>query len=201
MTANRKAMSRRAFTSALGGVMLASPPKGEAADWGEAPPMLQTVGSQFVELRPLKEVPSLLLERIDGKGVALDAFRGKAVLVNFWATWCPPCRVELPLLDALQQTKRQRFLEIVAISVDEKGRPAVAGFMRQLNVAHLRPFIDPEGLIAKQVGSDAPTPFVLWGMPISYIIDREGRLAGYITGKVEWTSEQGRAFLDYYARG
>jgi thiol-disulfide isomerase/thioredoxin len=181
--------------------VLASLAKAQAADWGEAPPMLRTVRSQFVELRPLKEIPNLVMERIDGKALAFNAFRGKAVLVNFWATWCPPCRVELPRLDALQQTNPQQSLEIVAVSIDQKGRPAVADFMRRLNLTHLRPFIDPDGLIAKQAGSDAPTPFVLWGMPISYIIDREGRLAGYITGEVEWTSEQGRAFLDYYVHG
>ena len=70
------------------------------------------------------------------------------------------------------------------------------GFLKRLGVSGLRPFLDPLGRIAKSIGSDAPTPFVLWGMPISYIIHREGRLSGYITGEVEWTSEQGRAFLE-----
>jgi thiol-disulfide isomerase/thioredoxin len=142
-----------------------------------------------------------MLERIDGKMVPLTAFRGKAVLVNFWATWCPPCRRELPLLGDLRRTMPEQSLEIVAISIDQSGRPAVEAFLKRLGVTGLQPFLDPQGRIAKQPGSKAPTPFVLWGMPISYIIDRGGRLSGYITGEAEWTSEQGRAFLEYYAHG
>ena len=95
----------------------------------------------------------------------------------------------------------QQSLEIVAISIDQTGRSAVEGFLQRLGVTGLRPFLDPLGRIAKSVGSDAPTPFVLRGIPISYIIDRAGRLSGYITGGVEWTSRQGRAFLEYYAHG
>ena len=155
----------------------------------------------IIELRPLNEVPDLMLESIEGKQIALNTFRGKAVLVNFWATWCPPCRRELPLLDDLTRATPDQSLEIVAISIDHAGRPAVEGFLKRLGVAELRAFLDPLGRIAKPVGSHAPTPFVFWGMPISYIIDREGQLSGYITGEVEWTSQQGRAFLEYYAHG
>ncbi|MBX6329104.1 MAG: TlpA family protein disulfide reductase [Pseudolabrys sp.] len=193
--------SRRAITIGLGTAALASATRAQIATWGEAPPALHTSRSQFVELRPLQEVPSLVLQRIDGKTIALNAYRGKAVLVNFWATWCPPCRRELPLLDKLRQTSSRRSLEIVPISIDKTERSVVEGFLKRLNVTHLRPFVDADGRIAKQAGSDAPTPFVLWGMPISYIIDRDGRLAGYITGEVDWTSNQGRAFLNYYAGG
>ena len=92
-------------------------------------------------------------------------------------------------------------LEIMAISIDQAGRPAVEGFLKRLGIVELRPFLDPLGRIAKPVGSHTLTPFVLSGMPISYIIDRAGRLSGYITGEVEWASQQGRAFLEYYAHG
>ncbi len=193
--------SRRAIAIGLGAAAFTSATKAQIALWGEAPPTLRTARAQFVELRPLQEVPGLVLQRIDGKTIALNAHRGKAVLVNFWATWCPPCRRELPLLDKLRQIRSRRSLEIIAISIDKTGRTVVEGFLKRLNVTHLRPFVDAEGRIAKQAGSDAPTPFVLWGMPISYIIDRDGRLAGYITGEVDWTSDQGRAFLNYNAGG
>jgi thiol-disulfide isomerase/thioredoxin len=180
---------------------LTSPLSAQATTWGGGPPILCTTHSQFVELLPLSEVPALTLEGSDGQKVALSAFRGRAVLVNFWATWCPPCRRELPLLDDLRRTTAKQRLEIVAISIDQARRPAIEAFLTRVGVTALRTFLDPLGHVAKPAGSDGPTPFVLWGMPISYIIDREGRLAGYITGEVEWTSEQGRAFLDYYARG
>ena len=160
-----------------------------------------TARSQFIELRPLNEDPDLMLESIEGKQIALNTFRGKAVLVNFWATWCPPCRRELPLLADLTRATSDQSLEIVAISIDQAERPTVEGFLEHLGIVELRPFLDPRGRIAKPIGSHTLTPFVLWGMPISYIIDREGRLSGYITGEVEWTSQQGRAFLEYYAHG
>jgi len=62
-----------------------------------------TARSQFIELRPLNEVPDLMLESIEGKQIALNTFRGRAVLLKFWATWCPPCRRDLQLLDDLRR--------------------------------------------------------------------------------------------------
>jgi thiol-disulfide isomerase/thioredoxin len=201
MNAGNRALSRRTFLAGLSSMTLTSPVSAQATTWGGGPPILRTGHSQFVELLPLDEVPALTLEGVDGKKVALSAFRGRAVLMNFWATWCPPCRRELPLLDDLRRTTVEKMLEILAVSIDQAGRPSVEAFLKRVGVAALRTFLDPLGRVAKPAGSDAPTPFALWGMPISYIIDREGRLAGYITGEVEWTSEQGRAFLDYYAHG
>ena len=198
---NAGTLSRRTFLAGWYGMALTSPLGAQATSWGRGPPVLRTAHSQFVELLSLSEVPALTLEGIDCRKVALSAFRGRAVLVNFWATWCPPCRRELPLLDDLRRTTAKQRLEIVAISIDQAGRPAIEAFLTRVGVTGLRTFLDPLGRVAKRAGSDVPTPFVLWGMPISYIIDRQGRLAGYITGEVEWTSEQGRAFLDYYAHG
>ena len=201
MNLDTGASSRRSFLTGLCATSIASPAKAETAIWGNGPPLLRTARSQFIELRPLNEVPNLMLESIQGKQIALNTFRGRAVLLNFWATWCPPCRSELQLLDDLRRTTSDQSLEIVAISIDQAGRPAVEGFLKRLGIVELRPFLDPLGRIAKPVGSHTLTPFVLWGMPISYIIDRAGRLSGYITGEVEWTSQQGRAFLEYHAHG
>jgi thiol-disulfide isomerase/thioredoxin len=197
----RNAVSRRVFIAGTLGAAVLSRANAQTGILADSPPPLLTVRSQFVEMSPLREVPELTLERIDGKFVSLKAFREKAVLVNFWATWCPPCRRELPLLEGLRQSTANSALEIVAVSIDQDGRQAVVPFLKRLNIARLRPYLDPQGRIAKQARSDAPTPFVLWGMPISYMIDRKGRLAGYITGEVDWASDQARDFLNYYAHG
>ncbi len=103
------------------------------------PPPLHTERAQFVELRPLRLVPAIPLRRIDGKIVALDEFRGKVVLLNFWATWCPPCRRELPILAVLQREFAPGFLEIAAVSIDRGPRSAVVAFLRQLDVGRLQP--------------------------------------------------------------
>lgn len=198
MDANFGLFSRRAVILGLACMVRSSIARSQTLSRADAPPFLQTNSSQFIELRPAIEPPALKLERIDGKFVGLNSFRGKAVLLSFWATWCPPCRRELPLLERLQQIIDPRSLEIVAVSIDEAGRLAVGAFLKRLNVTRLRPYLDPQGRIAKRVGEDAPTPFVLYGMPISYVIDHHGRVAGYITGEIDWTSDEGLALLRYY---
>ena len=201
MSARAGMLSRRAFVSGLVGTAVTVANTMQAATRAGGPPLLRTPRSQFIELRPLIETPALRLERIDGKSVGLNEFRGKAVLMNFWATWCPPCRRELPILESLQEATAREPLKIVAVSIDQAERPAVEAFLKRLNITRLRPFLDPLGRIAKHVGAEAPTPFVLWGMPITYIIDPQGRVAGYITGEVEWMSDSARAFLHYCANG
>jgi thiol-disulfide isomerase/thioredoxin len=198
MDANVGLFSRRAVFLGLACMVRSSIARSQTLSRADAPPFLQTNRSQFIELQPATDAPALKLERIDGKFVELSSFRGKAVLISFWATWCPPCRRELPALEKLQQIIDPRLLEIVAVSIDKAGRPAVEAFLKRLNVTRLRPYLDPEGRIAKRVGDDATTPFVLYGMPISYVIDHLGRVAGYITGEIDWTSDEGLALLRYY---
>lgn len=96
---------------------------------------------------------------------------------------------------------RSEPLEIVAVSIDKAGSTAVEPFVKRLNIERLRPYLDPRGQIAKRVGEDGPAPFVLYGLPITYIIDRRGRIAGYLSGEAEWTSPAGLLLLRYYMRG
>jgi thiol-disulfide isomerase/thioredoxin len=185
--------SRRAVICGLANMAATS-----ALCQSDAPPVLRTGNAQFVELRPAIPPPPTRIERIDGTLVDLSSFGGKVVVMNFWATWCPPCRRELQLLDKLQRLIGSNALEIVAVSIDVGGRAAVEAFMKQVNVGDLRPYIDPHGLIGKRVGQKGSAPFVLYGMPISYIVDRQGRVAGYFTGEVDWTGEEGLALLNYF---
>lgn len=169
-----------------------------ASALNDTPPLLRTNSAQFIEMRPLKAPPPTRIERIDGGLTDLGAFRGKVILVNFWASWCPPCRRELAMLERLQQLVDPKSLEVVAVSIDEGGKPTVEAFLKRANVTRLRPYLDPRGVVASRVDEDAPTPFVLFGLPISYVIDRQGRVAGYITGEADWTAANGLALLKYY---
>lgn len=166
-----------------------------------APPLARTDSFQFVEITPLVEAPALKLQRIDGKMVDFHSLRGKVVLLSFWATWCPPCRRELPMLERLQQFLGDRDVKVVAVSVDRDGKPAVAGFLDRIGVKRLRPFLDPEGRVGARSPEEGVSPFVLYGLPITYVIDRQGRAAGYITGEVDWMSQEGLALLQRYADG
>ena len=198
MATNHNSFSRRAVVAGLASLITSSITKAVASPDAGRPPLLQTTAAQFVELWPAIQPPPLMLEHIDGKFVALNMFRGKAVLMSFWATWCPPCRRELPLLETLQEIVDPRSLEIVAVSIDKEGRPAVEAFLKRVNVTRLRPYLDPQGHIAKHVEEEAASPFVLYGMPISYVVDHRGRVVGYITGETDWTTDEGLALVRYY---
>lgn len=161
-------------------------------------PALHTNSSQFVELRPRSDAPQLSLERLDGKSVRLDAFRGKVILMAFWATWCPPCRRELPSLQRLRAQANPRKLEIVPISVDTQGKNAVAGFLQRMDVNELPIYLDNRQKIATRADAEANAPFTLYGMPITYVIDKRGSVVGYITGEVDWSSPEAMSFLTYF---
>ena len=184
-------ISRRAVVSGLACIAASSA-------LAAAPPLLRTNSSQFIEMRPLKPPPPVRIERIDGGLTDLGSLRGKVVLLSFWASWCPPCRRELPMLERLQQLVDPKSLEVVAVSIDEGGKPAVEAFLKRANVTRLRPYLDPRGEVASRVDQDIPAPFILFGLPISYLIDRQGRVAGYITGEADWTAADGLALLKYY---
>jgi thiol-disulfide isomerase/thioredoxin len=195
---NHNSFSRRAVVAGLAGLITSSITKAVASPDAGRPPLLQSTAAQFIELWPAVQPPPLMLERIDGRFVDLNMFRGKVVLMSFWATWCPPCHRELPLLETLQEIVDPRSLEIVAVSIDKEVRPAVEAFLKRVNVARLRPYLDPQGQIAKPFNEEAASPFVLYGMPISYVVDHRGRVAGYITGETDWTTDEGLALVRYY---
>jgi thiol-disulfide isomerase/thioredoxin len=197
MTAAPGHPSRRAVTVGLVGSAISSS-VGAQSNNDRPWPQLWTPTSQFIELRPLAEAPALDLRRIDGKTIQLKALRGKVVLLSFWATWCPPCRRELPTFERLGRLIDPRDLEIVAISIDKGGKDLVAAFSRNLGILRLMPFLDPDGLIAVRAGQASSSPFVLLGMPISYVVDRLGRVAGYIVGEVDWTSGDALALIRFY---
>lgn len=180
------------------GVAMASPTRADPKP-DPGPPPLTSSSSQFVELRPVVEAPSLKLERSDGRVVDLMSLKGKVVLMSFWATWCPPCRRELPMLQRLQQSPPDKDLEIVPVSVDQAGKVEVASFLKRIGALRLAVFLDPQGRIGART-TDGDSPFVLYGMPITYVIDRRGHPVGYITGEVDWESKDALALLRYFAR-
>lgn len=196
----RHDVARRAVLGGmLGAVSSLMLPSSRAQARTNGPPPFGTARSQFTLLAPVKTVPSLPLTRLDGATANFAAFRGKTVLVNFWATWCAACRVELPILDRLQQTLGRKNLQVVAISLDRNGRPAVLPFVQKLKLRHLEVYLDPDGRVGSVGNDNAAAPFPIYGMPISYIVGPTGRIEGYVTGEADWSSDDARNLLDYYA--
>lgn len=163
------------------------------------PPRFAGPSSQFIQIDPPEDAGSVAITDLSGKARPLSAYRGKAVLLNFWASWCPPCRRELPILRRLQaKTAREPFV-VVPVSLD-KSVATVKAYLDRLGLADLTTFIDAEGTVASGPKSAKPTPFPLYGMPMTYLLDREARSVGYLVGEADWTSPEGLELLRFYGR-
>ena len=139
-----------------------------------------------------------MLTDLAGRRKPLSAYRGKAVLLNFWASWCPPCRRELPILRRLQARAAREPFVVLPVSLD-KSAATVTAYLKRLGLADLSTFIDAEGVVASGPKSAEPTPFPLYGMPMTYVLDREARSVGYLVGQADWDSPAGLELLRFYA--
>lgn len=141
-----------------------------------------------MHVRP-KEAANVAFVTGDSVPMTLNDFRGRVVLLNIWATWCPPCRQEMPSLDRLQAKLGGPDFEVVALSIDKdaKGLAEVKSFYAEVGLRHLRVFQDPT----------AGAGFVLGtvGVPTTLLIDRQGRELGRLTGTAEWDSDEALKFV------
>jgi thiol-disulfide isomerase/thioredoxin len=133
--------------------------------------------------------PVAALNFVDGEGRArtLADFKGKAVLLNVWATWCIPCRKEMPALDRLQSNLGGPDFEVVPLSIDRGGRDIVAKFYTENGIRNLAIYIDASGQAVPTLGAV--------GLPTTLIINRVGYEIGRIIGPVEWDAPEIAEFL------
>jgi thiol-disulfide isomerase/thioredoxin len=123
-------------------------------------------------------LPDLRFTDPNGASTSLASYRGRVVLLNIWATWCPPCREEMPTLDRLQATLGGPNFEVVALSIDEGGLSVVQAFLRRAGIQHLRPYVDGSG--------DARAMFRGAGVPLTLLIDRDGLEVSRKLGPAVW---------------
>jgi peroxiredoxin len=127
---------------------------------------------------------------MDGKTLSLAGYRGRVVFLNFWATWCVPCREEMPAMERLHQRFRDRGLVVLAVSVDAAPAP-VGPFVSDLRLTY--PIgLDPKMVLAKQYG--------VRGLPASFLITRTGTLAARALGPREWDSAAAHAVIETLLR-
>ncbi|HEY8553050.1 MAG TPA: TlpA disulfide reductase family protein [Burkholderiales bacterium] len=134
-----------------------------------------------------RPVPDLVFQNAQGENVKLSAHRGKVVLLNVWATWCPPCREEMPTLDRLQAELGGPDFEVLALSVDHKGMQVVQKFYGDIGIKHLRPWVDPSPQTLDSLD--------VLGLPVTLLLDRNGRELGRLLGTAEWDSPEMVQFL------
>lgn len=138
-------------------------------------------GLPFVRVSP-KPVPELSFVDAAGTPHSLAELRGKLVLLNVWATWCAPCREEMPALDRLQAALGGPRFEVVALSVDPQGAAVARRFFAEVGVKSLALYVDPSTQAAFKLG--AP------GLPVTLLVDRDGREIGRRLGPAKWDSPQ-----------
>jgi thiol-disulfide isomerase/thioredoxin len=162
--------------------------KGTAAATGSSPKLNRGAMTSFVLKRTPAELPDVAF--VDGSGAprTLKDFRGKTVLLNLWATWCAPCREEMPALDRLEKDLGSEKFEVVALAVDRGGIAGARKFLDGIKVENLKLYADAT--------TRSGTALKAIGMPTTILIDREGREVGRLPGPAEWDSPEAKTLIE-----
>jgi peroxiredoxin len=130
--------------------------------------------------------PDFSLPDLDGHLHRLSDLRGNVVFLNLWATWCPPCRMEMPSMERLHQRLRGKDFVMLAVSEDETGAAAVQPFVEEMRLT-FPVLLDTEGTL--------PSRYGVTGYPETFLIDRDGRVVHHTIGPEDWDSEPVYQFL------
>ena len=117
----------------------------------------------------------------------LSNWKGRVALVNLWATWCAPCRKEMPDLAKLQKELGSDQFEVVAISVDRKGVEAASAFLKETGAGSLKLYVEPTTAIVNELQAI--------GLPVTVLVDRQGNEIGRLLGPAEWSSPEAKALI------
>ena len=142
------------------------------------------VAAVNVASSPLK-LPALAFQDAQGQPLTLEHWRGRTVLLNLWATWCVPCRKEMPALDALEARLGGPGFEVVAINIDTRDPDKPKAWLAEVGVAKLAYYADPSAKTFQDLKSVGRA----FGMPTTLLIDPAGCEIGSIAGPAEWASE------------
>ena len=136
--------------------------------------------------RPLT-LPEISFVEAGGATKSLTDWKGKVVLLNVWATWCVPCREEMPTLDKLEAALGGKDFEVVAVNIDRGGGDKPKSFLAETGATHLSLYTDPTGKLFSVLKAV--------GMPTTLLIDREGREIGRLVGPAHWDSQEALALI------
>ena len=138
----------------------------------------------FAEATPAGESA---FQTFDGEAVTLSDYKGKWVLVNFWATWCAPCRKEMPMLSELQDEFGGDMFEVVTIATGRNPPPAMKKFFDEIEVTNLPLHRDPKQALAREMA--------VLGLPITVLLNPEGQEVARLRGDADWSSDSARAIV------
>jgi len=126
-------------------------------------------------------------EREDGSDGYLSDYHGKYVVLNFWATWCPPCRKEMPMLSELQAEFGGEKLEVVTLATGRNSPVGMKRFFEEIGVDNLPLHRDPQASIGREMG--------VFGLPVTVVLTPEGEEIARMTGEADWASDEAKALI------
>ncbi len=147
----------------------------------------QSLPPNFVLHDTPRPIPTIRFEDDQGRSLGLADFKGKVVLMNIWATWCAPCRREMPSLDRLQGALGNADFALVALSIDRSGIEVVRKFYAALGIRNLAIYIDTSGKLPRELG--------VVGVPSTLFVGRDGMELGRLIGPAEWDAPEIVEFL------
>jgi thiol-disulfide isomerase/thioredoxin len=169
------------------GSCAAARPRAEALD-----PFAAGEVAAFQVARAPLDVSDLAFRTPDGADVTLASYAGKVTLLNLWATWCAPCRREMPALDRLQQALGGEDFAVVPVSIDTGGPERPRAFLDSIGVENLPLNIDPTTEIFEELKGRG----LALGLPVTVLVGRDGCHLGHMNGPAEWDSKDGQALIE-----
>ncbi|TXN50907.1 TlpA family protein disulfide reductase, partial [Methylobacterium sp. WL18] len=149
----------------------------------------EVAGMQAVtQARP---APEIRFKGPDGAETALSDLKGRLLLVNLWATWCAPCKAEMPALDRLQAELGGPDFTVVAINVDTRNLDKPPEWLKQAGIHALAFYADPGGRVLPAIQRDTQSP----GLPTTMLIDPQGCTIGVMKGPAAWSSPDGLGLI------
>jgi peroxiredoxin len=154
--------------------------------------LLLTVGNALSVEMQNQKAPDFTLMDMQGRQVSLSDFKGKIVLVNFWATWCPPCIEEMPSMEKLYQRFKGEDFVLLAVNAEENGKQLVEGFLKKHNFSF--PILLDEDAKVQQL-------FNVFRFPETVIINRHGEIVTKVLGGRDWMDQEIVRVLDFMVNG
>ncbi|MEC7831428.1 MAG: TlpA disulfide reductase family protein [Pseudomonadota bacterium] len=141
---------------------------------------------KFSEPDKLSNLSKIEFNDPEGVKYSISDFRGKVILMNLWATWCLPCRVEMPSLDNLQKEIGDENFQVIIVAVERTTYSEIEKFLNEINIKNLKNYHDPTTMLGQHVNAK--------GLPVTLLIDKNGSEIGRFNGPLEWDSKN---VMDY----
>ena len=164
-----------------------SPTVTETASVGSLKSLATGALAGFLVREPRKDIAPFTFKDVAGADKTLADFKGRVILLNLWATWCAPCRKEMPDLAKLQKELGGPDFEVVALSLDIKGAEASAAFLKETGAENLALYTD--------TNSASLAALQALGLPSTILIDRDGKEAGRLLGPANWSSDEAKNLI------